>query len=72
MRGLFSGLKCSIIHQKGVVMLLTAEEVADRLRVSVKTVRKWVKEGKLKKLPIPGHIRIAEEEFQRFIKGGEE
>jgi excisionase family DNA binding protein len=52
-------------------MLLTVGEIAKELKVSVRTVRKWIKEGKIKRLPIPGHIRIEEEELQRFMKGGQ-
>lgn len=64
-------MKCSIIHPKGVAVVLTVDDVARELRVKKRTVRKWIREGKLQKLPIPGHIRIAEEAFQRFMKGGE-
>lgn len=53
----------------------TIKEVAEEFKVSVKTVRRWIKAGRLKAIKIDGTIRINEEEFNRLIgkiKGGDE
>ncbi|MFA5715471.1 MAG: helix-turn-helix domain-containing protein, partial [Candidatus Paceibacterota bacterium] len=38
--------------------MLTIEEVAKRLKVSDRTVRRWIDDGKLQALKIGGVIRI--------------
>jgi len=56
--------------------LYTVADVAARFKVSVRTVRRWITEKKLKahKLGRPGApkagIRISESEIQRFLKEG--
>jgi excisionase family DNA binding protein len=49
--------------------MLTVEEVANRLKVTPRTVYRWIDEGKLKSLKIQGVVRITEEEYEKFIKG---
>jgi excisionase family DNA binding protein len=47
--------------------MLTIKEVALRLKVTDRTVRRWIDEGKLKALKIGGAIRITEEAYSDFI-----
>ena len=50
--------------------LLTVREVADRLRSSPETVRRWLRQGKLRGFRPGGTrlgYRVAESELQRFL-----
>ena len=50
--------------------LLTVREVAERLRSSHETVRRWLRQGKLRGFRPGGTklgYRVAESELQRFI-----
>lgn len=49
--------------------ILTVEEVADILRVSTATVRKLIKEGKLKSFRVGLQIRIKREDLNRYMMG---
>jgi excisionase family DNA binding protein len=48
---------------------LTVEECAERLRVDGATVRRWLRDGKLRGLSLGGRTgwRIPEEAFARFL-----
>jgi excisionase family DNA binding protein len=51
--------------------LLTVREVAQRLRSSPETVRRWLRQGKLRGFRPGGTklgYRVAEDELERFIK----
>jgi excisionase family DNA binding protein len=51
--------------------LLTVREVADRLRSSPETVRRWLRQGKLRGFRPGGTklgYRVPEDELQGFIK----
>ncbi|MBX6754529.1 MAG: helix-turn-helix domain-containing protein [Thermorudis peleae] len=50
--------------------MLTVREVADQLRVSPETVRRWLRDGKLRGLWISdrGGWRIPASELARFIQ----
>ena len=48
-------------------MLLTIEQVAERLQVSTQTVRRLIKDGKLKAVRVGIQIRVREEDLQRFL-----
>jgi excisionase family DNA binding protein len=51
---------------------LTPEEAAARYKLKVGTVRKWLRQGKLKGFKVAGTLwRISEAELERFINGGE-
>jgi excisionase family DNA binding protein len=54
------------------VRVLTTKEVADRLRVKVITVQRWLHAGKLRgtKLPGRGGWRIPASEIERMERGG--
>ena len=47
--------------------ILTIEEVADILRVSTVTVRKLIREGKLKSFRVGLQIRIKRVDLDRYI-----
>ncbi|MBT4626361.1 MAG: helix-turn-helix domain-containing protein [Rhodospirillales bacterium] len=47
---------------------LTIPDIAERLQVSDKTVRKWVKVGDLIAHLIGGQYRISEEDFSLFLR----
>ncbi len=49
--------------------LLTLEDVADRLKISVSTVRRWVKSNELKSIKIGnrGQYRISLEDLEEFL-----
>jgi excisionase family DNA binding protein len=47
--------------------LLTIEEVAKRLGVSIWTVRSWIRKGLLKRVKLERAVRVREEELNRFI-----
>ena len=49
--------------------LLTPEQVSKNLRVSVFTVYRWIKSGKLKAIKLtPRLFRIEEKDFNQFLK----
>jgi excisionase family DNA binding protein len=49
--------------------LLTVSDVADRLRVEPRTVRKWIQEQRLIGLRLPGgDWRVLPEDFTTFLK----
>jgi excisionase family DNA binding protein len=58
----------------GLERLLTAEEVAERLRVSVFTVRSWLQSGRLRGFKLPGSRswRVSEADLERFIREAQE
>lgn len=50
--------------------LLTVNEVADRLRVHVESVRRWIRQGKMSGSMMGGDrggYRIPESEIERFL-----
>jgi excisionase family DNA binding protein len=51
--------------------LLTVREVAERLRSSPETVRRWLRQGKLRGFRPGGTklgYRVSEQELQRFLR----
>ena len=50
--------------------MFTIKEIAQDLKVTERTVRRWIAEGELKAVKIQGVVRIENEEYQRFLKGG--
>ncbi len=48
---------------------LTAAEVADQLRVSERSVRRWIKERELKVYRLGRAIRISEGDLRSFLRG---
>ena len=47
--------------------LLTIDEVAERLKVSTKTVRRWIERGELRIYRLGGQIRVSEEDLLAFL-----
>lgn len=47
--------------------MLTVIEVAEKMRVSVFTVYRWIRDGDLKAVRIKRNLRIEEEALQQFI-----
>ena len=45
----------------------TANELADKLRVNIMTIYRYIKAGKLKTYKIGKEFRIEKKEFQRFL-----
>jgi len=53
--------------------LLTIDEVAAELKLHPDTIRRYIREGKLKQIRVGGTaIRIRRSELDRFIREGEE
>ena len=46
----------------------TAQELADKLRVNIMTIYRYIKAGKLKAHKIGKEFRIAKSEYQSFLK----
>jgi len=51
--------------------LLTLEEVAERLAVAPKTIRGWLREGKLKGLKVGKLWRVREQDLEAFLAEAE-
>lgn len=50
--------------------LYTVEEVAARLRMSTKTVRRRIKDGTIRTVPMGGRlVRISSDELRRLLSG---
>jgi putative molybdopterin biosynthesis protein len=47
--------------------LYTAQEIADKLRVNIMTIYRYIESGKVKAYKIGKEFRISEEEFNRFL-----
>lgn len=45
----------------------TAQEIADRLRVNIMTIYRYIKSGKIKAHKIGKDFRIEESEFKKFL-----
>ena len=45
----------------------TAQELADKLRVNIMTIYRYIKASKLKAYKIGKEFRIEKDEFQRFL-----
>ncbi len=47
---------------------LTVEEIAERLRVKVYTVRIWIRKGELPAYKVGRDYRIRKEDFEEWLK----
>jgi excisionase family DNA binding protein len=70
---LYSPLPGIASYQRGVVgtatdELLSLQEAADRLGVSVYTVRRWIKDGKLRAFKPGKEYRVREPDFEEFLR----
>ena len=50
---------------------LTTEDIAEQLQISVYTVRRYIRSGKLRAVKLEGSYRIRRTEFERFLKARE-
>lgn len=50
--------------------LLTLEEAAERVRTSVWTIRRWIREGKLVGVRVGNQLRVDSEDLEEFIRRG--
>lgn len=57
-----------ILNQLPEARMLTVEEVANELRVSKETVRRWVRSGQLPCIKLPRGIRIPSEVIKDLIR----
>ncbi len=48
--------------------MLTIEDVAKRLNVSVATVRRLIDDGELKAIKVRGQWRIREEDYEAYLR----
>jgi len=48
--------------------LLTTENVADLLQVDVETVRRYIREGKLRAIKLGREYRVRREDFEEFLE----
>ncbi len=48
--------------------MYTAGDIAEKLKVTKRTVYRWIDDGKLPALKIEGIIRIKESDYLTFIK----
>ena len=48
-------------------MLLTLEEVAEILRVSVQTVRRLINDGELKAIKVRGQLRVKQTDLDDYL-----
>ena len=57
---------------RGIKAMLTIKELAEKLRVHERTVRRWIKKGKIRVIKVDRAIRISDEEYNRLIGGKNE
>jgi excisionase family DNA binding protein len=55
-------------HDKELSPLLTIPDVADICRVSIKTVRRWIKSAELPAARLGNQWRIRPKDLQHFIR----
>ena len=50
-------------------VLLTVEQVAERLQINEQTIRRWLRDGRLTGVPFGGRTgwRVSEEDLQMFL-----
>lgn len=48
-------------------MVYTLDQVADILQVSVQTVRRLIKDGKIKSIRVGVQIRVRKEDLDRYL-----
>jgi len=49
------------------IQLMTMQEVAEKIKVSERTVRRYIKDGHLKGYKLEGAYRITNKELERFL-----
>ena len=51
-----------------VPQFLSIDEVAERLKLSTKTIRRWIQRGELNVYRLGGQIRITEDDLLAFLR----
>ena len=51
--------------------MMTLNEIAKELKVSKRTVYRWIRNGKLRALKLDGIYRVRELDFDRFLEEAE-
>ena len=54
-------------NKRGKTEFYTAKELAEKLRVNIMTIYRYIKGGKLRAYKMSKEFRIDKEEFQRFL-----
>ena len=49
--------------------MMTVRDIADRLCVSERTVRRWIASGKLRTHRLGRTVRVSDEDFRVFLAG---
>jgi len=55
----------------GGELLYTLQEVARKIKVSERTLYRWIDNGKLKARKVGRHWRVTEKDLQELLKGEE-
>lgn len=55
--------------EESKLKVYTMPEVAEILRVTVESVRKYIKDGRLKIINTGGAVRISQEQLDSFLRG---
>lgn len=50
-------------------MLYTANQVSEKLNLSIHTIRKWIQIKKIKVVKLGKAVRISQDELDRLMKG---
>jgi len=58
----------SLKPANGAPELLTLDELASSWKISKSTIRKWIRQGKLKPVRLCRRVLISHEEAQRFCR----
>jgi excisionase family DNA binding protein len=51
--------------------LYTTKEIAEILQLSLYTITRYIREGKLETVKVGSQYRITEEQLEKFLKSGE-
>jgi len=64
-----SAIHGTILNREGRSMEIyyTPQEVADKLKINVRTLYRWIREGKLKAVKVGELWRISETELNRLL-----
>ena len=64
--------RTGVNHGSPEVVLLTIGEVAGLLRACERTVRRYIRTGRLRKTPLPGRlVRISRDDLNAFLEGSD-
>jgi excisionase family DNA binding protein len=58
-----------MLSRTPIGVLLSVSDVADRLNLSVRTVRRLIRSGELKSFTIHSRVRVTESDLADFLEG---